>query len=124
MNNPADPVWSVNILLSLMIVIVTLTIIFILKTANEEWFISQLTQTTKTMKIDVPLRVIGSVLVVAAYAVIVYSNVTLGVSMSLLGDTLALPFFIRTKAWDVVLMISFLSCVSISKLAHAFTVGA
>jgi len=36
MNNPADPVWSVNILLSLMIAIVTLTIIFILKTANEE----------------------------------------------------------------------------------------
>ena len=72
------------------------------------------------MKIDVPLRVVGSVLVVTAYAVIVYSNVTVGVSMSLLGDTLALPFFIRTKAWDVVIMIGFLSCVSISKLSQGW----
>jgi len=70
------------------------------------------------MKADVPMRVVGSVLVVLAYAVIVYSDVTLGVSMSLLGDILALPFFIRTKAWDVVVMIGFLCCVSISRLAQ------
>jgi hypothetical protein len=67
-------------------------------------------------KIDVPLRVIGSVLVVFAYYVIVYIDVTVGVSLSLTGDCLALPFFIRTRAWDVVFMIGILSCVSISKL--------
>jgi hypothetical protein len=67
-------------------------------------------------KIDVPLRVIGSVLVVFAYYVIVYIDVTVGVSLSLTGDCLALPYFIRTRAWDVVAMIGFLSCVSISKL--------
>ena len=69
-----------------------------------------------SQKIDVPLRVLGSVLVVAAYAVIVYANVSVGVGLSLLGDTLALPYFIRTKAWDVVLMIGVLGFVSISKL--------
>ncbi len=68
------------------------------------------------MKADVPLRVLGSILVVLAYAIIVHSNVALGVSISLLGDALALPFFIRTKAWDVVVMIGFLCCVSVSKL--------
>jgi hypothetical protein len=67
-------------------------------------------------KIDVPLRVIGSGLVVVAYAVIVYANVSAGVGLSLLGDTLALPFFIRTRAWDVVFMIGVLGFVSISKL--------
>ena len=68
------------------------------------------------MKYDVPLRVLGSALVVFAYFYIVYIDVTVGVALSLTGDCLALPFFIRTKAWDVVGMISVLSFVSISKL--------
>ena len=67
------------------------------------------------MKIDVPLRVIGSLLVVFAYFVILYLDVRVGVGLSLTGDALALPFFIRTRAWDVVFMIGILSCVSISK---------
>ena len=70
------------------------------------------------MKIDVPLRVLGSLLVVFAYYVIVHIDVTVGVVLSLTGDLLALPFFIRTRAWDVVAMIGFLSLVSISKLAQ------
>ena len=75
-------------------------------------------------KIDVPLRVVGSSLVVFAYGVIVYSDVTVGVSLSLTGDLLALPFFVRTRAWDVVVMIGFLSMVSVGKLAHGlFTTG-
>ena len=69
-------------------------------------------------KIDVPLRVLGSLLVVTAYAVIVNVDVTIGVGLSLTGDLLALPFFIRTRAWDVVAMIGFLSLVSISKLSQ------
>ena len=73
------------------------------------------------MKYDVPLRVIGSFLVVFAYFVIVYIDVTVGVALSLTGDTLALPFFIRTKAWDVVGMIGVLSFVSISKLISSQT---
>ncbi len=68
------------------------------------------------MKYDVPLRVLGSALVVFAYFYIVYIDVTAGVALSLTGNCLALPFFIRTKAWDVVGMISVLSIVSISKL--------
>jgi len=73
------------------------------------------------MRYDVPLRVVGSFLVVFAYFVIVYIDVTVGVALSLTGDTLALPFFIRTKAWDVVAMISVLSFVSISKLISSQT---
>ena len=71
------------------------------------------------MKHDVPLRVLGSALVVFAYFVIVYIDVTVGVALSLTGDLLALPFFIRTRAWDVVVMISVLSFVSISKLSSS-----
>ena len=71
------------------------------------------------MKHDVPLRVLGSALVVFAYFYIVYIGVTVGVALSLTGDLLALPFFIRTHAWDVVGMISVLSFVSISKLSSS-----
>ena len=70
------------------------------------------------MKRDIPLRVLGSSLVVVAYGVIVYIDVMVGVGLSLTGDLLALPYFIRTKAWDVVVMIGFLSIVSVGKLAQ------
>jgi hypothetical protein len=69
-------------------------------------------------KIDVLLRILGSLLVVIAYGVIVHIDVTVGVGLSLTGDLLALPFFIRTRAWDVVAMIGFLSIVSVSKLSQ------
>ena len=70
------------------------------------------------MKYDVPLRILGSLLVVTAYYVIVHIDVTTGVGLSLTGDLLALPYFIRTRAWDVVAMIGFLSIVSVSKLSQ------
>ena len=68
------------------------------------------------MKIDVLLRVIGSVLVVVSYIALFHIDTLLGVRLQLLGDGLAVPFFIRVKAWDVVTMIGVLSFVSVSKL--------
>ena len=70
------------------------------------------------MKIDVVGRILGSVLVIVGYFVVLNVNVTAGVVTNLVADTLSLPFFIRTKAWDVVIMISFLAVVSISKLTQ------
>ena len=69
------------------------------------------------VKLDVILRIVGSVLVVASYIALVHIDTVLGVRLQLLGDGLAVPFFIRVKAWDVVAMIGVLSFVSISKLA-------
>ena len=69
------------------------------------------------VKLDVILRIVGSVLVVISYIALVHIDTVLGVRLQLLGDGLAVPFFIRVKAWDVVAMIGVLSFVSISKLA-------
>ena len=69
------------------------------------------------VKLDVILRIVGSVLAVASYIALVHIDTVLGVRLQLLGDGLAVPFFIRVKAWDVVAMIGVLSFVSISKLA-------
>ena len=70
------------------------------------------------MKIDVTGRILGSALVILGYFVVFNVNVTAGVSINLVGDAISLPFFVRTKAWDVVVMISFMSFVSLSKLTQ------
>ena len=67
-------------------------------------------------RIDVPMRIIGSVLVITAYFTILHINTTLGVAIQLVGDSISIPYFIRTKSWDVVIMITFLLAISFSKL--------
>ena len=61
-------------------------------------------------------RIIGSFLIVTAYYVVLHVNAVIGAGMHLLADVISLPFFIRTKAYDVVIMLSFLSVISFTKL--------
>jgi hypothetical protein len=68
------------------------------------------------MKIDTVGRVIGSFLVVTAYFIILHVNLSLGVIMQFVGDAISVPFFIRTKSWDVVIMLTFLLIISSTKL--------
>ena len=62
-------------------------------------------------------RMIGSCLVVTAYFVVVHVNVIVGTMLHALACILSVPFFIRTKAWDVVIMLSFMTCISFTKFA-------
>ena len=62
-------------------------------------------------------RMIGSCLVVTAYFIVVHVNVTVGTMIHALACLMSIPFFIRTKAWDVVIMLSFMTCISFSKFA-------
>jgi hypothetical protein len=66
--------------------------------------------------VDVPMRIVGSFLVVTAYFVVLHINVTLGVLMHFIADCISIPYFARTKSWDVVIMLSFLLAISLSKL--------
>lgn len=66
--------------------------------------------------IDVPARILGSFIVVSAYFVVLHVNVTTGVIMNITADLISMPYFIRTKSWDVVIMLSFLMSIGISKL--------
>ena len=68
------------------------------------------------MKLDVTGRILGSAFVIIGYFIVLNVSVTAGVIINLVGDTISMPFFIRTKAWDVVAMISFMTFVSVSKL--------
>ena len=62
------------------------------------------------MKLDVIARVIGSCLVIISYFVILHISASIGAIMMFIADA------IRTRSWDVVLMLSFLLCISFSKL--------
>ena len=62
------------------------------------------------------MRVLGSGLVIIAYFIILHINTTFGVALQMVGDSISIPYFIRTKSWDVVIMITFLLVISISHL--------
>ena len=68
------------------------------------------------MTLDTTGRIIGSFLIVSAYFIVLHVSATVGAAMHLLANVISIPFFIRTKAHDVVLMLSFLIIISISKI--------
>ena len=65
---------------------------------------------------DVKLRITGSACVVVAYFVVLHVSVMGGVALHFIGDLISLPYFIRTKSYDVVIMLTFLLFISLSKL--------
>lgn len=69
-----------------------------------------------TRNIDVLMRITGSALVIIAYFTVLHVNVVVGVITHFVADLISVPYFIRTKSWDVVIMLSFLLIISLSKL--------
>jgi len=68
------------------------------------------------MQIDTQGRILGSFLIVTAYFVVLHISATIGALMHLFANVISLPFFIRTKAHDVTIMLSFLIIISLTKL--------
>jgi hypothetical protein len=68
------------------------------------------------MKTITGMRVVGSIGVIVAYFVILHVNILAGVIINFIADLISIPYFVKTKAWDVVLMLSFLLAISMSKL--------
>ena len=68
------------------------------------------------MKVLTTGRIIGSFLIVSAYFIVLHVSATLGAAMHLIANVISIPFFIRTKAHDVVIMLTFLIIISLSKL--------
>ena len=68
------------------------------------------------MKLDETLRITGSFGVIVAYFTIVHLHTYTGVILHTLADCISIPYFIRTKSWDVVVMIFFLLSISVTKL--------
>jgi len=69
-----------------------------------------------SMKVLTTGRIIGSFLIVTAYFIVLHVSATLGAAMHLIANIISIPFFIRTKAHDVVIMLTFLMIISLSKI--------
>ena len=65
---------------------------------------------------DTKGRILGSFLIVTAYFVVLHISATIGALMHLIANVISLPFFIINKAHDVVIMLTFLMVISLSKL--------
>jgi hypothetical protein len=70
----------------------------------------------RSLSIDVTARIVGSILVISAYFVVLHIDVMLGVVMHFIADMISIPYFIRTKSWDIVVMLMFLLIIGASKL--------
>ena len=66
--------------------------------------------------VDIKMRIIGSGLVIIAYFIVLHVNVVVGAVTHFVADLISVPYFVRTKSWDVVIMLSFLLMISLSKL--------
>ena len=63
-------------------------------------------------------RIIGSFLIVTAYYVVLHISAYIGSIMYLTANAISLPFFIKTKGYDVVVMLTFLMVISMSKIIN------
>ena len=64
------------------------------------------------MRLLVTLRVIGSFLVILGQYFIVHVGKDLGIGTHIIADMISMPFFIATKAYDVVVMMTVLLLIS------------
>lgn len=62
------------------------------------------------------MRILGCVFIVFSHFTLIYVGVIPGVIVHLIADFLTIPFFIKNKMWDMVIMLSFLIVIGVSKL--------
>ena len=65
------------------------------------------------------MRVIGSGLIIAAYFITLNLDVVVGVAVHLTAMVISVPYFIKSKAWDVVIMMTFLMTIGTGRLVTA-----
>tara|TARA_B100001094_G_scaffold279151_1_gene289140 strand:+ start:1253 stop:1456 length:204 start_codon:yes stop_codon:yes gene_type:complete len=65
------------------------------------------------------MRVVGSGLIIAAYFITLHFDVVTGVIIHLTAMSISVPYFIKSKAWDVVIMMSFLMTIGAGRLITA-----
>ena len=73
------------------------------------------------MRLDEKMRIAGSVGVVLGYITLTHIDMLTGVTIHFISDAISVPYFIRTKSWDVVIMIGILTAASVSKLSIGVT---
>ena len=55
-------------------------------------------------------------MIIAAYFVVLHVSVFYGAIMDFVADTICMPFYIKHKHYDVVIMLGFLMTIALSKV--------
>ena len=65
------------------------------------------------------MRIVGSGLIIAAYFITLNLEVLTGVVVHLTAMIISVPYFVKSKAWDVVIMMTFLMTIGAGRLVTA-----
>ena len=65
------------------------------------------------------MSVAGSGLIIAAYLITLNLDVVTGLAVHLPVMIISVPYFIKSKAWDVVIMMTFLITIGVGRLVTA-----
>jgi|694.fasta_scaffold14405_37 hypothetical protein len=64
-------------------------------------------------------RVISSVLVITAYYITMYHDTVIGAKIYMVANSLAIPYMVKARCWDVVVLLAFLIIVGLPKVLTA-----
>jgi hypothetical protein len=65
-------------------------------------------------------RILSSLILCVGYIITFYYDTTTGARLYLIGNSLALPYMIHNKAWDIVALLSFFIVVGLPKSIGTF----
>ena len=69
----------------------------------------------KTDRLIVAARMIGTYGIILGYFVTLHVSTLFGAMLNVVFELLALPFYIKNKMWDVVIMFAFLLSIGIEE---------
>ncbi len=61
-------------------------------------------------------RIVSSLIICFAYTVTMYHDIVLGSRLYMLGNSLAIPYMIKHKCYDIVALLSFLIIAGLPKV--------
>ena len=65
---------------------------------------------------DTLLRIVGSLLTIYGYYMVLFQDVWTGVLVSLIGNLVSIPWFIRSRCWDVVFLLGLTTTIEMTRL--------
>jgi len=69
------------------------------------------------------LRYLGNLLLIVGYQIMLWGDFKNGLIIKLIGGLLTVPFAIKLKLWDVLILCAFFGITEISKLIQLFLVS-
>jgi hypothetical protein len=67
----------------------------------------------RVFRMSVPLRVASNFGLILGQCLLLFASRNIGLAIIIFSSTMSLPFFVREKMWDVILLISFMQIINV-----------